>query len=258
LGDPAHALPAQLEQIELDHRLGDRNRESIGLGNLGDAYVTMGLYKKARPILDQAMSINLALGASRIVGYNRLTLGDIHRATGDLLKARHYYEQALKDISPSRDELGIAISLVCQAWVLLEMGDASGAARNFETTLHMAAQHESIAGFLACESNVGLAACAIQQGRLEDARQYANAAWEYLKGPGRVWMGHQGLLFRSCAETFEALGDTETTIQVLKKGHQVITALADGINIPEWRKIYLEDVPDNRLFLEMWERLVKA
>ncbi len=41
---------------------------------------------------------------------------------------------------------------------------------------------------------------------------------------------------------------------ILESGHQALMDIAATINVPEWRKSYLENVPDNRAIMEMWER----
>ena len=66
LGDVARSDALYLEQIELDHRLGNRNQEALGISNLGGDYLLMGLYKQARVLLEQGSAIFEALGARRL------------------------------------------------------------------------------------------------------------------------------------------------------------------------------------------------
>jgi len=42
---------------------------------MGSGYAGMGLYKQARALIEQARTINEALGARRTLAYNLLTLG---------------------------------------------------------------------------------------------------------------------------------------------------------------------------------------
>jgi class 3 adenylate cyclase/tetratricopeptide (TPR) repeat protein len=252
LGDFARHDPLQIEQIELDHRLGNRSQEANGLGNLGANYVEMGLYKQGRLLIEQASRIARALGARRLLAYDLMNLTDINRETGDLRKARQLAEEALEEISPSQDTRGKVFALQGLGYVLLAMGDAPGAARRFTEAREIALSHEVTA--LACQCAAGLAVCAVMQGQLDEARRDVREAWDYLKEHGWTGMGNPGAVYRTCAETLDALGETEDAQAVIEIAHQGLLDLADKINVPAWRRSFLENVPDNRAIMEMWER----
>ena len=252
LGDFARSVPLQLEQIEVDHRLGNRSVEAIGMGNVGDDYIRMGLYKQARSIIEQSRKINEELEAHRGLGYALGNLGYIYLVTGDLRKARQTNEQALQEISLSQDARGKVNILTGLGFVLLAMGDATGASRRFGEARQLAFSHGFTA--LTYEAITGLAACAVMQGQLDEAREYVHKVWDYLKEHGWVGMDNPRIVYRNCAETFDALGDVKNFRAVLASGHQALMEVADTINVPEWRKSFLENVPDNRAIIEMWER----
>jgi hypothetical protein len=63
-----------------------------------------------------------------------------------------------------------------------------------------------------------------------------------------------GSIYRSCAETFNALGEEENALMVIENAHQALIEMADMIDNPAWRQSFLENVPDNRAIMEMWER----
>jgi class 3 adenylate cyclase/tetratricopeptide (TPR) repeat protein len=250
--DVARCYALYIEQIELDRRLGNRSDEAMGMGNLGGGYVWLGLYKQGRSLIEQARTICEALGARRNLAYDLMNLGEIYRISGDLRKARQLTEQALLEISPSQDARGKFFVAQSLGYVLLAMGDAPGAARHFAEASASALNHGIPA--LACSATAGLAACAVQQGQLDEARKFALEAWDYLKEHGWVGVDNPGTVYRSCAETFDALGEAENVQAVLEGGHQALMEAADTINVPEWRQSFFENVPDNRALMEMWER----
>jgi tetratricopeptide (TPR) repeat protein len=252
LGDFARTHPLQIEQIELDHRLGNRSQEAIGLGNMGAGYLSLGLYKQARAAMEQASQISKALGARRSLAYDLMNLGEIYLATGDLRKARQLTEEALQEISPSQDARGKVFALNDLGHVLLAMGDAPGASRRFAEGQEIASSQGLVA--LDCESTTGLAACALMQGHLDETRKYITEVWDYLKEHGWVGMSNPGTVYRICAETFDALGEAENARAAIKSGHQALMEVADTINVPAWRQSFLENVPDHRAIMEMWER----
>jgi class 3 adenylate cyclase/tetratricopeptide (TPR) repeat protein len=253
LGDTASSDPYQIEQVELDHRLGNRSLEAIGLGNLGGGYLILGLHKKARPILEQARAINESLGANRSLAYNLATLGELYLDLGDLRKAHQMYEQAYRDISASRDTRGIIYILNGLGYVILAMQDASGARIRFTEALDIA-ENQGLAD-LACEARVGLASSAVLLGNLDEAGQYINAAWSYIKEYSWLGMDNPLRMYHKCAETFDALGDAENLQSVLDAGYQAMMEVADMINNPEWRHSFLQNNPNCRSFLELWERM---
>ena len=253
LADFARWHPLWLEQIELDHRLGNRSQEANGLGNLGSSYAGMGLYKQARVIIEQARKISEDLGASRALAYNLMSLAEIYLETGDLRQASQMAEQALQEISPSKDARGKSFTLILLGCILLAMGDAPGAFRRLKDAHDLALSHQLAA--TVSESNAGLAACAVMQGQLDEAWKYVHAAWDYLKEHGWIGMGSPGKVYRTCAEVFDALGDVENLQQTIEIGYLEVMKVADlRNNMPDWRRSFLENVPDHRAIVEMWER----
>jgi tetratricopeptide (TPR) repeat protein len=251
LGD-ARAVQLQLEQIELDHRLGNRGMETTGLGNLGSNYLGIGLYKQARAVLEQASQICKALGARRSLAYDLMNLAETYLATGDLRKARQLAEEGLQEISPSQDARGKVFALDDLGLVLFAMGDTPGASRRFTEAREVALNQGITAQYI--ESTAGLAACAVLQGQLDEARKYVHEAWDHLQEQGWVGMGNPGTVYRVCAETFDALGEVENARAAIESGHQALMEVADKINAPAWRQSFLENVPDHRAIMEMWER----
>jgi tetratricopeptide (TPR) repeat protein len=243
--------PLYIEQIELDHRLGNRSQEAVGLGNLGASYVSSGLYKQGRSLIEQSIVIDKALGARRMLAYDLMNLGEIHLNTGDLRKALQLTEQALEEISPTQDARGKIFVLNNLGRVLQAMRDAPGASRRFTEACQLAMSHGHIA--LVCESTTGLAACAIMQGQLDEARKNVQEAWDYLKEHGWMGMGLPGYVYRTCAEIFDALDDAENSWAVIESGYQAIMDVVNEKNIPTWRQSFLENVPDHRWIMEMWE-----
>ncbi len=96
------------------------------------------------------------------------------------------------------------------------------------------------------------------QGQLEEARGYINGAWDYIAQHGLLGMSGLGRVILSCAETYDALGDTEKLGAVIEKGHTELMKAAGDIGVPEFRQSFLENVPGNRAITEMWERRQRA
>jgi hypothetical protein len=92
------------------------------------------------------------------------------------------------------------------------------------------------------------------QAQLEEASKYIYESWDYLKEHGLTGMSRPGMTYRTCAEVFDALGEVENARVVIESAHQALMDVVEKINVPEWRQSFLENVPDHRAIMEMWER----
>ena len=252
LGDFAKAYPLQTEQVALDHRLGRRGREASGLGNLGNSFMIIGSYKQARALFEQAMLILEALGNRRNWAFYQADVGETYLQSGDLRKARSLLEGALEQLRLFQDVQGMIFTLNLLGLVLLGIGDVSGASRCY-TELHQLALEKGLHP-LVCEAAAGLAASAAAQGNFEQARTSVQESWDYLKNHGWAAMENPATAYRNCSEVFEALGEGASAREALESGHQALMDKADAIDKPDWRQSFLENVPENRALMEMWER----
>ena len=67
-------------------------------------------------------------------------------------------------------------------------------------------------------------------------------------------MSNPGWVYHTCAETFDALGEDDNALAVIEFGYKALMDVAQKINVPAWRQSFLENVPDHRAIMEMWER----
>ncbi len=253
LGDLARSDALQAEQIELDHRLGNRAQEAIGLGNQGAWYLGMGFYKQARLLIEQSLAISASLGARRAMAYGRLNLAEVFRSTGDLRRAYQLAEEGLAEATLTRGTRARVFALHEVGLLLLPMGDPAGAARRWEEAHELAVGQGLAAAAAECVS--GLAACALMQGRVDEAGKHAHQAWDYWREHGWYSGTNPAISAVSCAEAFDAAGERENARALLENAQQALMQVADTLNTPAWRASLLENVPENRALLEMWERL---
>jgi class 3 adenylate cyclase/tetratricopeptide (TPR) repeat protein len=251
-GRQSQAILLQQEQIDLAHKLGDRASEAVGLTNLGAGYLFLGLYKQARSPLERSLVIDEALGARRGIAYACINLSDVYFNTGDLRRARQWCERALQEINQTQDARATSNFLVALGLTLLKMGDGAAAERRFKEAFELSSSKGLQSSM--CETRVALAAAAVMQGELEEARQYAEQAWDYLRDHPWQALQNSGQGYADLAEAFDALGDSERRDAVVERAHQGLMKDADGIDLPEWRHSFLQNVPYHRTLMEMWER----
>ncbi len=137
--------------------------------------------------------------------------------------------------------------------VLLAMGDVAGARRRLEEARDLAMSQQALTA-LAVECDAYLAKCAALEGRMDEARTHVRLASDHLKAHGWTGMGNPQAVYLYCAEVFDALGETENLREHLELAHQEFMDVANHIDVPEWRQSFLENVPEARALMEMWER----
>jgi hypothetical protein len=212
----------------------------------------MGLYKQARRALENALRINESIGARRSQAYDLSNLGWTAVRGGDNRTARRLLEEAMAEMTRVGDELGRASCLLYLAHTAEAAGDAAGAARRFGEAREALGRIEMPALMLDCTA--GLARSALAQGELNEARAQAEEVWQYLSERGTEGIELPTLCYLTCADVFDALGEAEASRAAVEAGYHELMARAEKISNAEWRKSFLENVPEHRAMLELWER----
>jgi len=251
-GDYGRGQELVSEAVELAHRLGNREREARGLGNLGYGFALLGMYKQARAHLERALQLDEAVGYRRGRAYDLQNLGLVYFRSGDSRAARRVLEQSLQDFTAVGDAFGRAASLQYLALVLEGTGDISGAARRFEEARNVFNERSSPAW--AMDAVAGLARCALAQGRLDDARGFVTDLWTFLSEHGPKGLEQAVWAHLTCADIFDALGQVGDARSAFEAGYRELHARAERISNAEWRKSFLENVPEHRTIVEMWEQ----
>jgi len=94
LGDHHQALTHCQQALTLHRALGDRRGEAQALDSAGYAHHHLGDPQQALAFLEQSLALNRELdlqGQAIVLSH----LGDTHRATGDITRARDAWQQAL-------------------------------------------------------------------------------------------------------------------------------------------------------------------
>ncbi len=251
-GDIAKAASLYERQIEVFNRLGDKANEAVGQGNLGYIYTQMGMFEKGRDTMEKALRLNEALGARRSSVYNLLNLALVHWRIGDARKAQQMLEQAYPILEAIGETFGLAIRQSYLALSQEQLGDLSDAMRSFEAA-KVALDDSSLHAF-ARDSLAGMARCSLALGLNEEALQHASELWDHLEEHGALGMELPMSAYVTCANVFDALGESEESRTVIEAGYRELMARADNIGNAEWCNWYLTNVPEHRLISEMWDR----
>jgi tetratricopeptide (TPR) repeat protein len=137
------------------------------LVSIGNAYVNLGEYEKAQPLLEKALRLLQQGGGNpRELAACLHSLGSLDQARGEYERAEKRYAQALKlreQLQPP-DELSVADTLFSLGWLLAEEQDYSESEACFQRCLSLRKKHLGEQHRLVAFAQMGLVAVYLDQG----------------------------------------------------------------------------------------------
>ena len=103
------------------------------------------------------------------------------------------------------------------------------------------------------EAQAGLARLALKDGDIYEAEKLSLEIVDYLKKEGPHNLELPILVYLSCARVFEQSGNAQLFKHSVKKGYQEIRNRFEMINDENWRKTYLDAIPENRELLACYK-----
>jgi tetratricopeptide (TPR) repeat protein len=111
LGDYRKAIDYHEQSLIISREIGNRLGEGASLGNLGTTYANLGDYRKAIDYHEQSLTISREIGNRSGEGASLSNLGTIYTNLGDYRKAIDYHEQSLTISREIGNRSGEGISL---------------------------------------------------------------------------------------------------------------------------------------------------
>jgi tetratricopeptide (TPR) repeat protein len=252
-GDIARATKHYLQIAETTNRVDERFGQSIALSNLGYNYILLGLYDQAIITLNESIQLAESIGARHQSAFSRLNLGLAIFRNGDVDKARGELERVINELISMGDRFGQAASCTYLGLTLEALGEPASASRYYKNAEEI---HNDIGvrGY-ACDARIGLARCLLSLGETEEAYQLAEYSWKELEVHGPTGIEFPIMLYKSCADIFEAIGHLENAQRAVEAGYTELMERARAISNPGWRKSYLENVHEHSMMIELWESL---
>ena len=96
LGNPKLSIDFHQQSIEIKCEISDRNGEANSLGNLGNAYQSLGQYQRAIDFYQQSLEIEREIGKKRGEASLLFCLSNIYQQRGRLKLSMHYRHQAYR------------------------------------------------------------------------------------------------------------------------------------------------------------------
>jgi tetratricopeptide (TPR) repeat protein len=244
VGDVTRSVQLMQQQVEINQQQGNRLGETIGLLNTGYYYLTLGQFETGRDLLERALQAARGLGAQRCVAYSLLNLGLAAWRLGEPQAACKMLQLSLAKLEALGDQRGLAVRQFYLGLACEEAGDMSEAAVQFEAA--RAAFELLGATAQLVESQAGLARLALLSSNLSQAEQQALQIIAYLDEYGPQGLELPILVYLTCARVFQTLRDGPRLKSALENGRRELQTRLDRISEVNWRKTFLDGVPENR------------
>jgi len=244
IGDVTRSVQLMQQQVEINQQQGNRLGEMIGLINLGYCYLSLGQFENGHKLLERALQAARSLGARSFVAYALLNLGLAEWRLGQPQTACQMLHLSLPMLEALGDQRGLASRQFYLGLANEKAGDMAEASAKYEAALASFKLLDATTQMV--EAQAGLARLALQRSDLPQAEQNAMEITGFLEQHGPQGLELPILVYLTCARIFQALGDAPRLQHTLENGRKELQARLSRINEADWRKTFLDTVPENR------------
>ena len=209
LGDFRKALEYHERHLKIAKEVGDRAGEGRSYGNLGNAYHSLGDFKEAIEYHERRLKIAKEVGDRAGEGGSYCNLGNAYHSLGDFRKAMKYHERHLKIAKEVGDRAGEGNSYGNLGNTYDGLGDFKKAIEYHERHLKIAKEVGDRAGEGSSYGNLGNA-----YGRLEDFKKAIEHHERRLKIAKEVGdRTGEGSSYGNLGNAYGRLGDFKKAIE---------------------------------------------
>ena len=241
-------MTALKEALPIQRELGDDNRQSLCLSNIGATYVAKGDYEEARTYLERALELREKANVPRDISATLSNLGGVSTIIGDYDRAQKQYLRALDLSRKADDKRGAAIASLGLGFLYQFQGRYGAALESEAEALKTLRElNERSTDFVQALAGFGLALAAA--GRSEESAKHLAEAMivaKELKSEALVAqvLNYQGdgAYYRGDLKGARSLFDQAA--QAAKRGSSRIDGFQASVNLA---KITAEETPQAAL-----------
>jgi hypothetical protein len=108
------------------------------------------------------------------------------------------------------------------------------------------------------DAEAGAARSLLAMNNRDPAERYAVLLWDYLRQHAGLGMEFPILAYETCADVFQAAGWSSLAHRAIGAGYGELLIRAGRISLPEWRKSFLERVPEHQRIQIRWQEYSKT
>ena len=251
MGDLSLSMVYSRKALEILSTMGNDQRKAFVLHNLGATYWELGDYYKAKQTYHKALNIyqtiNIPHAAAEIYGNLAIT----EFSLGNYTKAKEYAEISIDITNEVDNKENLANAHYYLGKIEYQMGNLDQAKKILEHGLKIRLEIPHT-GRIA-EFYIILADISINLSDFETGISYCNSILEMID-QGEIFFGADDPLyiFYTLWKILTQIED-ERKIQVLEKAMSLLQQRANSITDPDYRKMYLENVPSHRQLIAHYQ-----
>jgi predicted ATPase len=251
LGDIVQAKIYCEEALTIAQTIGKRSNEATILTNLGAILHALGDLQRAYKYHQQAFSIsqsiNDRLGESLASTNLALVLNDL----GEYESGQQYAELAVSIDQEIGDKHGQGYSLTAKALILegLQQFDKAEATHKKAFELRRDIGQDAPA----VDNLAGLARLHLQQGKVEQALNFATEIAEWLEKNGTEGIEFPLWAYDVCIEVYTAVGNSKKAAQLLTTAYHLLIDKSQQISDVALRQQFLNAVPVHHILIEKYQ-----
>ena len=237
-GDNGELLMEEQAAADEFARAGDFRYECVQRGHVGYACLEIGAFGQAERYLREALDYARRLGLANVAATVKQNLGRALERQGRLDEALAIELEAVGELHAQGDRRLEAAARNYLAEILAQRGDLDGGEREVRHALTFATEPMK-PPLLAT-----LAQILLRRGRTDEALATALASHEIMDEIGALEEG-ESLIRLTLAEALRASGDTTSADEAARRARTRLLARAEKIKDPEWRRMFLEHIPEH-------------
>ena len=256
LGDYRKAIQYNEKHLKIARKIGDRRGEGRVYGNLGNAYGSLADYRKAIDYFEKDLKIAREIGDRGGEGSAYGSLGNTYHSLGDYRKAIKYHEKHLEVATEIGDRGGEGGAYGNLGNAYTSLGDYRKAIEYSEKLLKIAVEIGARGGEGGAYANLGN--CWTSLGDYRKAIEYHE---KFLKIATEIGdRGGEGRGYGNLGIAYKSLGDYPKAIQYYEKQLKVAIEIGDwggeGGAHGNLGKAY-RSLGDYRKAIQCYEKLLK-
>ena len=223
LGDFRKAIEYHKKHLKIAIEIGDRAGEGRTYGSLGNAYRSLGDFRKAVEYLEKDLKIAIEIGARAEEGRAYGDLGNAYYSLGDFRKAIEYHEKHVKSAIEINDPAGEGGAYGNLGIAYRSLGDFSKAIEYHEKDMKIALEISDRAGEGRAYGNLGNVYCS-----LGDFRKAIEYHEKYLKISLEIGdRAGEGGAYANIGIAYRSLGDLREAIEYQEKKLKIAIEIGD-------------------------------
>ena len=246
--DQVTGLALDEQDLPIWRELGDRQGETIALGNVGADLLWFGEFAQARRHLEEALKLCRAIGSRQMECGPRGNLSQLALWQGDAAQA---LEQAHAAV-----DVAVAVQAAdFEAGARFRVGDAELALGHHQAAAEAYAQAESLARAIGLgvhyDATAGRARAALAAGDVAGAMVFIEALLAHRAGGGELVGSDPRRILFTCHQVLARAGDARAA-ELLSAAHAELQARAATIADAGLRRSFLANVPHHREIVAAW------